>query len=171
MKYLKKFRLFEGSADQFTSSVIDLLELEHILIDFEQMGLDYDIKFGSSIVIDWREFNDVKHGGSKQLHSSDIDKFTKSRTNSSLTIEFTTNDIQDYNIQDTAEAYEMLRDYLYDTYDLIPNYIYINYHFNYMYFEDFDKLREYKNIFSKGVLGSEDKNIFKAHKVIFGFYK
>jgi len=78
MNHLKNFRLFEKSADQFTSSVIDLVELEHILIDFEQMGLDYDIKFGSSIVLDWREFNDVKHGGSKVLYSSDIDRFTKS---------------------------------------------------------------------------------------------
>lgn len=173
MRYLKKFRLFEKSADQFTSSVIDLIELEHILIDFEQMGLDYDIKFGSSIVIDWREFNDVKHGGSKNLHSSDIDKYTKSRTNNSLTIEFTTDEIHGYNINDTSEAYEMLRDYLYDTYDLIPNYIYINFHWTYMYFEDFDKIKEYKNMFSGGtrIIGSEDKNIFKSHKVIFGFYK
>ncbi len=172
MKYLKKFRLFESLEEE-----IDLVELEHILIDFEQMGLDYDIKYGSSSVIDWREFNDVKHGGSKELHSSDIDKFRKSFTNNSLTIEFTTNDIQDYNIENTAEAFKMLKDYLFDNYDLIPNYIYINYHWNYMYFEDFDKIKEYKNIFSKGrygisrVLGSEDKNIFKAHKVIFGFYK
>jgi hypothetical protein len=40
-----------------------------------------------------------------------------------------------------------------------------------MYFEYFYKIKEYNNVFSKGVLGSEDKNIFKAHKVIFGFYK
>jgi len=167
MKYLKKFRLYEN-----LESEIDLVELEHILIDFEQMGLDYDIKYGSSSVIDWRELNDVKHGGSKELHSSDIDKYRKSFTNNSLTIDFTTNDFaHSYNIQDTSEAYEMLKGYLFDNYDLIPNYIYINYHFNYMYFEDFDKIKEYKNIFSKGVLGSEDKNIFKAHKVIFGFYK
>ena len=172
MIYLKKFRLFEKSADALSSEQIDLVELDHILIDFEQMGLDYDIKMGSSIVIDWREFNDVKHGGTKVLHSSDIDKFTKSRTGNSLTIEFTTNDYAySYNINDTSEAYEMLKDYLFDNYDLIPNYIYINYHWNYMYFEDFDKIKEYKNIFSKDILGSEDKNIFKAHKVIFGFYK
>jgi hypothetical protein len=178
MKFIKKFTLFEKSADALSSEQIDLVELEHILIDFEQMGLDYDIKYGSSIVIDWNLFNDDKTGGSKCLNSSDIDKYTKSRTNNSLTIEFTTNDIdsglkvkQDYNIEDTTEAYEMLRDYLFDNYDLIPNYIYINYHWNYMYFEDFDKIKEYKNIFSKDILGSEDKNIFKAHKVIFGFYK
>lgn len=181
MKYLKKFILFEKSASSLVSEQIDLVELEHILIDFEQMGLDYDIKMGSSIVIDWREFNDVKHGGSKNLHSSDeltlyarvIDKFTKSRTNNSLTIEFSTNDIQDYNISETAEAYEMLRDYLFDTYDLIPNYIYINFNWSYMYFEDFDKIKEYKNIFSGGtrIIGTKDSNIFKAHKLVFGFYK
>lgn len=166
MKYLKKFRLFESLGEE-----IDLIELEHILIDFIQMGLDYDIKAGSSSVIDWIEFNDVNYGGSKVLHSSGIDKYTKSMTNNSLTIEFTTNYIQDYNIEATAEAYEMLKGYLNKEYDLIPNYIYINYHWNYMYFEDFDKIKEYKNIFSQGALGSEDKNIFKSHKLIFGFYK
>ena len=72
MKYLKKFRLFEGLSEE-----IDLVELEHILIDFEQMGLEYDIKYGSSSVIDWNLFNDDKHGGPKVLHSSDIDKYTK----------------------------------------------------------------------------------------------
>lgn len=176
MKYLKKFRLFEGLGKE-----IDLVELEHILIDFKQMGLDYDIKAGSSIVIDWREFNDVFHGGSKVLHSSDISKFTKSTTNDSLTIEFATNDMHGYNISDTSEAYEMLKDYLFENYDLIPNYIYINYHWNYMYFQNFEEVKAYKNVFRQanrmdGIrysksLGSSDKNIFKAHKLIFGFYK
>lgn len=168
MKYIKKF---EGYRQLGLEKIYDLSELDDMLIDFKQMGLDYDIKSGSSLVIDWREFNDVFHGGSKALHASDTDKFTKSRTNDSLTIEFNTNDIQDYNIIDTSEAYEMLKDYLFENYDLIPNYIYINYHWNYMYFQNFEEVKAYKNIFSKGVLGSEDKNIFKAHKIIFGFYK
>jgi hypothetical protein len=172
MKYLKKFRLFEGKLTGISCMEIDLAELEQYLIDFKQMGLDYDIKAGSSIVIDWREFNDVFHGGTKVLYSSDISKFTKSTTNDSLTIEFETNEIQDYNINDTVEAYEMLKDYLFDNYNLIPNYIYINYHWNYMYFQNFHELKNYKDIFSQSdILGSSDKNIFKAHKVIFGFYK
>jgi hypothetical protein len=168
MKYLKKFRIFEGLSEE-----IDLVELDHILIDFKQMGLDCDIKSGSSIVIDWIEFNDVNYGGSKVLHSSDISKFTKSTTNDSLTIEFTTNDYAySYNIDDTLEAYEMLKDYLFDNYKLIPNYIYINYHWSYMYFQNFHELKTYKNIFSESdIIGSSDKNIFKSHKLIFGFYK
>ena len=169
MKFIKKFRLFESLSEE-----IDLVELEHILIDFEQMGLDYDIKYGSSVVIDWNLFNDDKTGGSKCLHSSEIDKYTKSRTNNSLTIEFTTNDYaHSYNINDTAEAYEMLKDYLFDNYDLIPNYIYVNYHWNYMYFEDFDKIKEHKSLFSGNtkIIGSKDHNIFKSHKLTFGFYK
>jgi hypothetical protein len=52
MKYIKKFRLFEN-----LESEIDLKELEGLLIDFKQMGLEYDIKTGSSIVIDWNLFN------------------------------------------------------------------------------------------------------------------
>lgn len=161
MKYIKKF---EGYRQLGLEKIYDLSELDNILIDFKQMGLDYDIKAGSSIVIDWTLSFDV-------LHSSDIDKYSKSRTNNSLTIEFDTDYIHDYNIQETSEAYEMLKDYLFENYDLIPNYVYINYHWNYMYFESFDKIKEYKNIFSEGVLGSEDKNIFKAHKLILGFYK
>lgn len=168
MKYLKKFRLFESLSEE-----IDLVELEHILIDFEQMGLEYDIKYGSSIVIDWNLFNDDKTGGPKILPSKDIDKYTKSRTNNSLTIEFNTTDKHTYNIIETQEAYEMLKDYLFDNYDLIPNYIYINHHWTYNYFEDFDKVKEYKAsaVGSMSNFGSEDKNIFKAHKLVFGFYK
>lgn len=172
MKYLKKFRLFESLGEE-----IDLIELDHILIDFKQMGLDYDIKYGSSSVIDWIEFNDVFHGGSKVLYASDVDKFTKSKTNNSLTIEFDTRtDIHEYNIDDTSEAYEMLKGYLNKEYDLIPNYIYINYHWNYMYFESFDKIKEYNNMLSqssylKSTKYPISKNIFKAHKLIFGFYK
>ena len=68
----------------------------------------------------------------------------------------------------------MLKDYLFDTYDFISNYIYINCHWNYMYFEDFDKIKEYKSSYQiggAGIIGSKDKNIFKAHKLVFGFYK
>lgn len=192
MKFIKNFRVFEnlrGVKKSLLESEIDLVELEHILIDFEQMGLDYDIKTGSSIVIDWNLFNDDKTGGSKCLNSGDIDKYTKSRTGNSLTIEFTTNDYAySYNTNDTAEAYEMLKDYLFDNYDLIPNYIYVNsnrwyyyYHWSYMYFEDFDKIKEHKSLFSGDtkIIGSKDlyfrtsldHNIFKAHKLVLGFYK
>ena len=177
MKFIKNFRVFEnlrGVKKSLLESEIDLKELEGLLIDFKQMGLEYDIKVGSSVVLDWNLFNDDKTGGSKCLNSSDIDKYTKSRTGNSLTIEFTTNDYAySYNINDTAEAYEMLKDYLFDNYNLIPNYIYVNYHWSYMYFEDFDKIKEHKSLFSGDtkIIGSKDHNIFKSHKLTFGFYK
>jgi hypothetical protein len=164
MKYLKNFKIFEN-----LESKIDLSELESILIDFKQMGLDYDIKAGSSIVVDWNLFNDDKTGGPKCLHSREIDKYTKSSGNS-LTIEFNTSEPHTYNIDETSEAYEMLKDYLFDNYDLIPNYIYVNYHWSYMYFEDLDKIKE--NIpLNTAKLGSKDLNIFKAHKLVLAFYK
>lgn len=173
MKFIKNFRVFEnlrGVKKSLLESEIDLVELEHILIDFEQMGLDYDIKAGSSIVIDWNLFNDDKTGGPKCLNSGDIDKYTKSRTGNSLTIEFNTSELHTYNIDETSEAYEMLKDYLFDNYDLIPNYIYVNYHWSYMYFEDLDKIKE--NIpLNTAKLGSKDPNIFKAQKLVLAFYK
>ena len=119
MKYLRKFRLFENLVYK-----IDFEELVGLLIDFKQMGLDYDIKTGSSSVIDWRLFNDDKQGGPKVLHSNEIDKYRKSFTNDSLTIEFDSSR-HTYNLTEKIEAYEMLKDYLFDNYDLIPNYIYI----------------------------------------------
>lgn len=174
MKYLKKFRLFESLEQK-----IDLVELEHILIDFEQMGLTYDIKSGSSIVIDWKLFNDDKTGAPKILHSRDVDKYGHKRTNDSLTIEFSNDDTLvsqwRYNINDTSEAYEMLKDYLFDTYDLIPNYIYISYHMNHMYFEDFDKIKELRVTdhwqFAYEKLPLRPENTFRANKLTFGFYK
>lgn len=162
MKYIKKFRLFEN-----LESEIDLKELEELLIDFKQMGLDYDIKVGSSSVIDWNLFNDDKHGGPKVLRANEIDKYRKSFTNNSLTIEFTKNDYAyPYDINNTIEAYEMLKDYLFRNYDLIPNYIYRNYNWSYMYFEDFDKME-----LRSGDSWIKPENTFRAHKLTFGFYK
>lgn len=175
MKYLKKFRVFEKSASSLVSEQIDLVELENILIDFEQMGLDYDIKAGSSSVIDWRLFNDDKQGGPKVLRSNEIDKYRKSFTNDSLTIEFDSTGRHTYNLTETIEAYEMLKDYLFDNYDLIPNYIYISYNWGYMYFEDFDKIKELRVTdhwqFTYDKLPVRPENTFKADKLTFGFYK
>jgi hypothetical protein len=170
MKYLRKFRLFENLV-----SKIDFKELVGLLIDFKQMGLDYDIKAGSSSVIDWRLFNDDKQGGPKVLRSNEIDKYRKSFTSDSLTIEFDSTDRHTYNLTETIEAYEMLKDYLFDNYNLIPNYIYINYNWGYMYFEDFDKIKELRVTdhwqFAYDKLPVRPENTFKAHKLTFGFYK
>ena len=170
MKYLRKFRLFENLV-----SKIDFEELVGLLIDFKQMGLDYDIKAGSSSVIDWRLFNDDKQGGPKVLRSNEIDKYRKSFTSDSLTIEFDSTDRHTYNLTETIEAYEMLKDYLFDNYDLIPNYIYITHHMNYMYFENFDRIKEIRFTdnwqFAYEKLPLRPENTFKADKLVFGFYK
>lgn len=170
MKYIKKFRLFEN-----LESEIDLKELEGLLIDFKQMGLDYDIKTGSSSVIDWNLFNDDNYGGSKCLYSNNITKYIRTRTNNSLTIEFkfSTDNANDYNIKETSEAYDMIKGYL-ENYNLIPNYIFITNNWSYMYFENFDTIKEFKSIAKDREIirmGSEDENIFKANKLVFGFYK
>jgi hypothetical protein len=170
MKYLRKFRLFENLV-----SKIYFEELVGLLIDFKQMVLDYDIKAGSSSVIDWRLFNDDKQGGPKVLRSNEIDKYRKSFTSDSLTIEFDSTDRHTYNLTETIEAYEMLKDYLFDNYDLIPNYIYITHHMNYMYFENFDRIKEIRFTdnwqFAYEKLPLRPENTFKADKLVFGFYK
>jgi hypothetical protein len=174
MKYLKTYKLFEN-----LESKIDLQELDNLLIDFKQMGLeglDIDIKTGSSVVIDWNLFNDDKTGAPKCLHSSQIGKYTQGPiTNNSLTIEFSTPERGEYNISEASESYEMLKDYLFDNYNLIPNYIYITHHMNYMYFENFDKIKELRVTdnwqFAYEKLPVRPENTFKAHKVVFGFYE
>jgi hypothetical protein len=176
MKYLRNFKIFEN-----LESKIDLQELESILIDFKQMGLEPDIKTGSSIVIDFDKLNKELESGESSfrnaekaplIDSKDIDNYTKGRSSDSLSIEFNSREPEDYNISESSEAYEMIKSYLKDTYDLIPNYIYINYHWNYMYFENFDKIKEYKNMAVDlgRLLGSDNENTFKAHKLVFGFY-
>jgi hypothetical protein len=65
----------------------------------------------------------------------------------------------------------MLKDYLFDNYDLIPNYIYVNLHWSYMYFEDLDKIKENKSDPYSFSIGSKDHNIFKAQKLVLAFYK
>jgi hypothetical protein len=163
MKHLKRYKLFEN-----LESEIDLQELESILIDFNQMGLeelDIDIKSCSSMVIDWNLFNDDKTGGPKCLRAREIERYTKSISNNSLTIGFSTPGIEEYNISETSEAYEMLKGYLFDNYSLIPNYISFHNPLVFLYFEDFDKIRELKGeLVKKG-------DTIQARKLIFGFYR
>jgi uncharacterized protein Usg len=176
MKWIKKFKLFESLENK-----IDLNELDDVMIDFKQMNLEWDVKVGFSIVIDWEKFN---KDNLIVLPSKHIDRYIRNRTSDSLTIEFDYNtDSFEYNISDLEDAYDMLQDYLFETYDLIPNYIYINFHWNYIYFQNFNQLKYYKNnlhdklisdaqkYLNLGGIGSTNPNIFKAHKVIFGFYE
>jgi len=163
MKHLKRYKLFEN-----LESEIDLEELESYLIDFNQMGLeglDIDIRSGSSMVIDWNLFNDDKTGGPKCLRVREIERYTKSISNNSLTIGFSTPGIEEYNISETSEAYEMLKGYLFDNYSLIPNYISFHNPLVFLYFEDFDKIRELKGELAK--IG----DTIQARKLIFGFYR
>lgn len=173
MKYLKTYKIFEN-----LESKIDLQELDNLLIDFKQMGLDddkIDIKVGSSTILDFNKLNSDTIYKSFFISSTNIDRYKKGRTNNSLTIEFNTPEREEYNISEVSESYEMLKDYLYNNYDLIPNYIYINFHWDYLYFENFEKIKQYKTDFPSGhngvILGSKGDKYFKAHKVVFGFYE
>jgi hypothetical protein len=175
MKYIKKYKLFEN-----LESKIDLNELEDVLIDFKQMDLDWDAKVGSSMIINWERVN-ISISGRKEIYghfisSNEIDRFSDSKTDDSLTIEFSTDKPHQYNFDDVKEGYEMIKDYLFENYGLIPNYIYINYHWDYIYFENFERIKEYKKLYPVGHNGIKlgtpsDANDFKAHKLIFGFYK
>ena len=174
MKYLKKYKLFEN-----LESEIDLNELEDVLIDFKQMGLDWDAKVGSSMVINWERVNKWplrKEIDGHCISSNELDRFSSSKTDDSLTIEFSTDKPHQYNFDDVVEGYEMIKDYLFENYGLIPNYIYINFHWDYLFFENFERIKEYKKLYPEGHNGIKlgtpsDTNDFKAHKLIFGFYK
>lgn len=188
MKYLKKYnKLFEN-----VESKIDFKELDDILIDFKQMGLEPEVKTGSSIwhtILDFDKLNKDNLQDKPILLSAnrgdrypELSSYQKGNTNKTLAVEFNSNTLVnflmqsvEYNIEETEEAYEMLKDYLFDNYNLIPNYIYINFHWDYLYFENFDRIKEYKTTYPEDhngiILGSGDKNIFKAHQLSFGFYE
>lgn len=185
MKYLKKYRLFEN-----LKSDINVELLEDILIDFIQMDLDYHIRGGSSILLDFDKLNSERESGNISssnisIHSSDIDLYRKGITNESLTIElFKESKISEFNLDDFKDAYDMVSDFLFNEYNLIPNYIYVNHHWKYQYYENFEMLKLDK---VGGKLGNKDigwfkgelddgestfnRKYFKAHRVILAFYR
>ena len=163
MKYLKKYKLFE-------STQIDYPELEDILIDFKQMGLKYKIEEGSTGVFDWEKSKNLDYIG-----SAAVDDYTKSNTNNSLAIYL--KDVSN-DVNDLEEAYEMLKVYLFDNYDLIPNYIYFIKGIRYIYFENFDKIISFCELEKKedtfrnrNSVYIDEYNILKADWLVFGFYK
>jgi hypothetical protein len=179
MKNIKSFKLFEN-----LESEINLELLEDIIIDFIHMDLDYDIKFGSSSILDFDKLNKERELGNISnisIHSGDIDLYRKGITNNELSIElFKESEISELNINNFEEAYNMVSSFLLNEYNLIPNYIYVNYHWNYQYFENIKMLRlemfggHLGNDPNKGWYhGKKEKGskYFKAHKVILGFYK
>jgi hypothetical protein len=180
MKKIKSFKLFESL--ESLESEINLELLEDIIIDFIQMGLDYDISIGSSFILDFSKLNKERKLGNirpgKSIHSGDIDLYIKSKSNIVLSIDlFTESKISEFNIDDFEDAYNMLSDFLLQEYNLITNYIYVNYHWNYQYFENVEMLRSER--FS-GYLDGDTSNrafkirnseFFKAHKVTLSFYR
>lgn len=172
IKSLKKF--LESKIE------VNLNDIEHMLsLDFEPMGLENDISTGSSVILDFDKLN--KESRFTCIHSADVDIYRKASTNNSLTIDlFKESQISEINIDDFEDAYNILSEFLKEEYDLIPNYIYVNYHWSYMYFENVEMLRLY---FFGGHLGDDPNTgwyngslekgskYFKAHKVILGFYK
>lgn len=159
MKYLKKYKLFE-------SVLIDYPELDDILIDFKQMGLEYEIEEGSTGVFDWEKAKNLDYIG-----SAVVDDYTESYTDSSLAIYF--KDVSN-DVGDLEEAYEMLKVYLFDNYDLIPNYIFVVKGMRYIYFENFDKLISFCKLRTsegKPSVYIDEYNILKANRLVFGFYK
>jgi hypothetical protein len=186
MRYLKKYKLFEN-----LESEINLELLEDILIDFIQMDLDYDIKVGSSSVLDFNKLNKERESGeisssNISIHSADIDLYRKEVTNKSLTIDlFKESKISEFNLDDFKDAYDMVSDFLFNEYNLIPNYIYVNHHWKYQYYENFEMLKldevggklgtdKDSGWFKGGLDDGEstfNRKYFKAHKVILGFYR
>jgi len=186
---IKSFKLFENvygfNSDRLLESEIDIDMIEDYLVDFTHMGLSNDISIGSSVILDFDKLNKAREEeliDNISIHSGDIDLYKKSQgTDNSLTIDlFRESQISEINIDDFEEGYNMLTSYLKEEYNLIPNYIYINYHWTYQYFENIEMLR--LNWFG-GHLGNDPNRgwyrskiqdgskHFKAHKITLGYYR
>jgi hypothetical protein len=188
---IKSFKIFESlygtGSGRLLESEIDLNTLEDILIDFKQMGLENDISIGSSIILDFDKLNKEREeglisGGNISIHSGHIDLYKKSQgTDNSLTIDlFKESQISEINIDDFEDGYNMLTSYLKEEYNLIPNYIYVNHHWNYQYFENVKMLRlewfgghlgnDPNRGWHHGKIQDGSKH-FKAHKITIGYYR
>lgn len=168
MKWLRKFNeSLEGLENE-----INIEELEDILIDFIHMGVDYDIKIGNSLSLDFNKLNKLRENGELSkgnisINSADIDDYKNPGQIEVITIHFNdTGKIKKYKIDEFREAYDMLLNYLKIKYNLITAYIYVNYHWTYQYFENIDMLilwvsgnREFK------------RGTFEAHKIVLAFTK
>jgi hypothetical protein len=188
---IKSFKVFESlygfGSGRLLESEIDLDTLEDILIDFIQMGLESDISIGSSIILDFDKLNNEREeglvsGDNISIHSGDIDLYKKSQgTDNSLTIDlFKESQISEINIDDFEDGYNMLTSYLKEEYNLIPNYIYVNFHWNYQYFENVKMLRlewfggHLGNDPNRGWhhgKGERGSKHFKAHRITLGYYR
>lgn len=175
MRYLKKFegyRIVEN-----LKSKIDLNELDTILVDFKQMGLDYELRFDPDIIINWDKVDAAN--GLYYLSKYDLDikdnigrlAWSKGIASNSLKIEFYPNQYSngEYNFKEVSETYEMLKNYLFEYYDLITNYVYcddnpigVDWLPNEIYFQNFDKIEETK-IYAN--------TLFKTNTLILAFYK
>ena len=177
MKWLKSYKLFENLEDE-----INLSDIEDVLVDLKQMDLDYDIVVGSARVIDFSKLNSMLsathlkeyRGRPAFIKSNEIDNFVKSyHSKNSLHIDIKNEDSTKitFRLDDMEEAYNLISDYLKYEYDLIPNYIYVNIDWSYVYFENFDKIRQSKSFFKKDIKEDEELNYISVNKISFGFWK
>lgn len=172
MKYLKKYRLFESLEDK-----IDLDELEDYLIDFKQMDLNWDVNIGSSYIIDWDKVNKhIENDVIRQcyLYSGEVSDYSDRIEGQSINIDLTYNNhIFSVDFNDLEEAYNMILNYLGDKYLLKPNYIYINQHWIYLYFENFEAIKtwvyggKYKGSHFSGKYKKGEK--IELHRITLGF--
>lgn len=196
MKFIKNFRVFEN-----LESEIDLRELEEIIIDFKQMGLDHDIKVGSSQVIDWSRVEPDQPllcGNVLGDTLRKIDSHIKQTSGNSLTIEFIQKgwslagehdqNLFRLELAEAEAAYEMTCEYLGENYGLRPNYILTQRGFTLVYFKDFQHIKAYmetelaeiKKQSPTGVnqwgqrervFGSDTSEYFYSTKLTLGFWK
>lgn len=165
MSHIKSFKVFE----KWNADEVDLDELEDIIIDFKQMGLDHEISFGTSVMVNFDKNN--RFVGDEFIKASDLNLFSDGISKRSLSIGlFRSYDYNNTtcNINGFEESYNMISDYLKNEYGLIPNYIYFTGwpgKDKYIYFENVDMIRKW---LSKNTGGSD---YFTFNKLTLGYYK
>lgn len=173
MRYLKRYKLFENLEDK-----IDLDELEDYLIDFKQMSLNWDVNIGSSHIIDWDKVNkQIENDVIRQcyLHSGEISDYSERIGEGTINIDFKVGNLYPMRIDfnDLLDGYNMISDYLNDKYSLKSNYIFINMHWNYLYFENFEAIKiwayggKYKGTYFSGRYKKGEK--IELNRITFGF--
>ena len=160
MKYIKGYKLFE-------STEIDFSEVEEYLIDFKHAGFKCKISYVTSLIIDWDKANKE---GKNLITSGQMDDYSAGIQNKTLLIDLTSSDIISMEISDLENAFYMVYDYLRNEFNLSLNYIYINRHWDYLYYKDIDSVLN--NIQSKNRIRtgqSQSSHKLEAHRISFGF--
>lgn len=153
MNRIKTFKIFENSIE----SEIDINILSKKLHNFSWTNIKPEISYNTDQILD---FNSID--GEKVMYRDNI--LSKGSSENSINIKFfNKNKTIEFELDKLEDIYKNLCDFLYEEYNLIPNYIFVKYFRSEAYYSDFEII--------KSDWVKEDELLLKLHELSLSFYR